>query len=83
MYSEVFSIFNIHIFYYTGSSFKYGTFEGERNGRFFTDFTPDTFSDFIKDVEQIRIEEEWITDDVRPGKEKEKWLNLILKKTGF
>ena len=65
------------------TSFKYGTFEGERNGRFFTDFTPDTFSDFIKDVEQIRIEEEWITDDVRPGKEKEKWLNLILKKTGF
>ena len=50
---------------------------------FFTDFTPDTFSDFIKDVEQIRIEEEWLTDDVRPGREKEKWLNLILKKTGF
>lgn len=24
------------------------------------------FSDFIKDVEQIRIEEEWLTDDVRP-----------------
>lgn len=65
------------------TSFKYGTFEGERNGRFFTDFTPDTFSDFIKDVEQIQIEEEWLTDDVRPGREKEKWLNLILKKTGF
>ena len=65
------------------TSFKYGTFEGERSGRFFTDFTPDTFSDFIKDVEQIRIEEEWLTDDVRPGREKEKWLNLILKKTGF
>ena len=48
------------------TSFKYGTFEGERSGRFFTDFTPDTFSDFIKDVEQIRIEEEWLTDDVRP-----------------
>ena len=50
---------------------------------FFKDFTQDTFSDFIKDVEQIRIEEEWLTDDVRPGREKEKWLNLILKKTGF
>ena len=65
------------------TSFKYGTFEGERSGRFFTDFTQDTFSDFIKDVEQIRIEEEWLTDDVRPGREREKWLNLILKKTGF
>lgn len=65
------------------TSFKYGTFEGERSGRFFTDFTPDTFSDFIKDVAQIRIEEEWLTDDVRPGREREKWLNLILKKTGF
>ena len=55
----------------------------DTNGIIYTDFTPDTFSDFIKDVAQIRIEEEWLTDDVRPGREREKWLNLILKKTGF
>ena len=29
------------------TSFKYGNFEGERNGRFFTDFTLEIFKDFI------------------------------------
>lgn len=62
------------------TSFKYGNFEGERNGRFFTDFTLDVFKDFISDVKDIVIEEYWITGDVRPGREEEKWLNLILRK---
>ena len=62
------------------TSFKYGNFEGERNGRYFTDFTLDEFKDFISDVKDIAIEEYWITGDVRPGREEEKWLNLILRK---
>ena len=62
------------------TSFKYGTFAGERNGRYFTDMTEDTFSDFIKQVENVRIEELWITSDVRPERGEEKWLNLILRK---
>lgn len=62
------------------TSFKYGNFEGERNGRFFTDFTLELFKDFISDVKDIVIEEYWITRDVRPGREDEKWLNLILRK---
>lgn len=65
------------------TSFKYGDFEGERNGRFFTDFTLDIFADFIKDLKDIVIEEFWITRDVRPGREEERWLNLILQKTNF
>lgn len=65
------------------TSFKYGNFEGERNGRFFTDFTLEIFKDFIKDVKSVVIEEYWITGDVRPGREDEKWLNLILRKTTF
>ena len=62
------------------TSFKYGTFEGERNGRFFTDFTEETFREFVADVDGIRIEETWITGDVRPGRGDERWLNLILRK---
>ena len=62
------------------TSFKYGTFEGERNGRFFTDFTEETFRKFVADVDGIRIEETWITGDVRPGRGDERWLNLILRK---
>lgn len=62
------------------TSFKYGTFEGERNGRFFTDFTEETFRRFVADADGIQIEEVWITGDVRPGRGDERWLNLILRK---
>lgn len=62
------------------TSFKYGDFEGERNGRYFTDFTEDTFRDFVADITEIQIEEVWITGDVRQGRNEEKWLNLIMRK---
>ena len=62
------------------TSFKYGEFEGERNGRYFTDFTTYTFKDFIHDMHGLKIEEHWITGDVRPGRGEEKWLNLLLQK---
>ena len=64
----------------TYTSFKYGEFEGERNGRFFTDFIAETFTDCIRSIERLQVEEYWITDDVRPGRGEEKWLNLILRK---
>lgn len=63
------------------TSFKYSNFEGERNGRYFTDFTLETFEIFLKEIKGIEIKTYWITGDVRPGREEEKWLNLILRKT--
>lgn len=66
---------------YIYTSFKYGTFEGERNGRYFTDFTEETIKDFITDIPGICIVEQWVTADVRPGRSEEKWLNLILQIT--
>lgn len=62
------------------TSFKYGTFSGERNGRYFTDMTEDSFDELLKRIPELEIEEQWITSDVRPGRGEEKWLNLILKK---
>lgn len=62
------------------TSFKYGDFEGERNGRYFTDFTEKTFQEVIEKVPELTIEEHWITSDIRPGRGEEKWLNLILRK---
>lgn len=62
------------------TSFKYGTFAGDRNGRLFTDMTEDTFADLIKKIEDLMIEDLWVTSDVRPGRGEEKWLNLILRK---
>jgi len=62
------------------TSFKHGTFEGVRNGRYFTDFTEPAFREFLAGIPSLRIEELWITGDVRPGREDEKWLNLLLRK---
>ena len=62
------------------TSFKYSNFEGERNGRYFTDFMKDTFREFIKVIPELTVEDQWITLDVRPGRGEEKWLNLILRK---
>lgn len=62
------------------TSFKYGDFEGERNERYFTDMTEISFKKLIENIRDLRIEEYWITSDVRPGRGEEKWLNLILRK---
>ena len=62
------------------TSFKYGTAEGERNGRYFTDMTEENFRKFIQNIDSVKIEEYWITGDVRQGRGEEKWLNLILRK---
>lgn len=59
-------------------SFKYGDFEGERNGRYFTDLTEESFKEIL--IEGLSITELWITSDIRKGREDEKWLNILLKK---
>lgn len=63
------------------TSFKYGEFEGVRNGRYFTDFTEKSFESFMEDIDGVRIKEFWVSGDARPGREGEKWLNLLLQKS--
>lgn len=63
------------------TSFKYGTFEGIKDGRYFTYMTKKSFDIFIQEFKELTIEEEWITADARPGRGDEKWLNLILRKS--
>ena len=62
------------------TSFKYGTFVGERNGRFFTDMTETTFADLLSAIDGLEMEEQWVSSDARPERSGEKWLNLILRK---
>ena len=62
------------------TSFKYGTFEGTRNGRYFTDFTEETLGRFWICVPSLQIVETWITQDVRPGREEERWINLLARR---
>lgn len=61
------------------SSFKYGTFEGERSGRYFTDLDEKSINELLKMV-PFTLVELWKTPDARPGRESELWLNVILKK---
>ena len=61
-------------------SFKYGDHEGERGGRYFTDFTLEGFRAFVKELAEFKEVEHWITGDVRPGRGEERWLNMILEK---
>ena len=62
------------------TSFKYGEFEGERNGRYFTDFTENRFKEFISYIPQLQIKEIWTTGDVREGRGDERWLNILIYK---
>ena len=62
------------------TSFKYGNFSGDRNGRFFTDMTEETFGKLLGKIPGLSIEEQWVTSDVRPGRGEEKWLNILLRK---
>ena len=61
------------------TSFKYGNFEGERDGRYFINFTEETFNKFLNNLDDFKLIKSWITSDVRPGRENEKWLNIFLQ----
>ena len=61
-------------------SFKYGDFEGERNGRYFTDMTETSMVKLLENIPELKVEKQWITGDVRPGRGDERWLNMILRK---
>lgn len=62
------------------ASFKYGDFEGERNGRYFTDLTEERLSSLLKPIDNFETIEIFVTVDVRSGHENVKWLNMILRK---
>jgi len=65
---------------YLYMSFKCGTFEGYRGDRYFTDYTEESFAEFIKQFPEMKLTEQWISSDVRPGRGDERWLNSILQK---
>ena len=61
-------------------SFKYGDFEGERNGRYFTDMTEILMAELLENISELKVEKQWISGDVRSGRGDERWLNMILRK---
>lgn len=61
-------------------SFKYGDYEGERNGRFFLYLTPEAFSNLISSIPGLVVVEDWFTEDARP-ENSTRWYNVIVQKT--
>lgn len=66
-------------------SFKYGEFEGMRNGRYFTDMTEKSLDSLIGSINESAkrgiacIKRSWMTRDVIKERD-EKWLNAIVLK---
>jgi len=58
------------------ASFKYGTGERTKDGRYFFDLTEDECGNLFAESGFL-IKELFITQDVRKGREAEKWVNVI------
>ena len=61
-------------------SFKYGNFEGWRNGRYFTDMMEDGVRRLMEEIDGMSVEEMWVTADVREGRGDERWVNVVGRK---
>lgn len=62
------------------ASFKYGSEERVCNDRFFNDYTEHDLDTLLPSENQLSLLEYWITEDVRPERSGERWLNFIAKK---
>lgn len=64
-------------------SFKPGSFEGFRGERYFSDFTPESMTELLRDHGRFDIVKLWETEDVRSGHSDEKWLNILVRKSQY
>ncbi len=62
-------------------SFKYGSENYEKGGRYFNCHTNESIEEILKLCDDIEILENFITGDVRVGRPDEKWLNVIVRRT--
>ncbi len=60
------------------ASFKYGRGEREHRGRNFTDFDEAGLRTLLGQVPDLTERETWTTEDLRPGRAAERWLNTLL-----
>lgn len=58
-------------------SLKAGTHEGEREGRWFTDTTPDALRSVLDGVPGLKVLTIWETADARPDRVGTRWVNAL------
>ncbi len=61
------------------ASFKYGDYEGERDGRYFHDMDEESVTELFSHIEGMDIERMWQSHDVRRDKDAY-WINVIAKR---
>lgn len=61
-------------------SVKEGDFEGERNGRYFVDYSKRKLMAIIEDTGIFKIKDVWKSEDKKAHISETKWLNIIAKK---
>ncbi len=64
------------------ASFKYGSGEHEHDGRWFTDMNEAGLVKLLGQVDGFSEVETWVTEDRRPGRNGEQWLNTLLRAEG-
>lgn len=57
-------------------SVKYGDYEGEREGRYYTDYTEQSVEILFTAVPSLQKVDMWLTDDARPERN-DRWINGI------
>lgn len=59
--------------------FKYGNTCSYKDGRLFSNYTSESFKNFLSSVPNIVLLEEWLSNDVRDKIDSPQWLNVILQ----
>ena len=62
------------------ASFKYGTEEREKDGRYFVDLDEVKVRELLEKDGMFQVLECCVTGDVREGRNSEKWMNVVGKK---
>jgi 2-polyprenyl-3-methyl-5-hydroxy-6-metoxy-1,4-benzoquinol methylase len=62
-------------------SFKHGAAERSVGGRTFTDIDEPSVQSLVAKIKQLSVLDLWVTADVRPNRDAEKWVNCIGRRT--
>lgn len=62
------------------ASFKYGNFEGVRDGRYYTDFNEEKTERLLREVPGLQLEKQWVSMDALPRRDGVRWLNFLGRK---
>jgi 2-polyprenyl-3-methyl-5-hydroxy-6-metoxy-1,4-benzoquinol methylase len=64
-------------------SFKHGASDREKDGRHFTDLTEEALRTELKAMQDLEVVEVWVSQDVRPNRASEFWLNSLIRRVAL